>query len=67
MSDLCLCTTKADTINHAILEALVCGTPVVATAVGGIPEQIEGGVTGFLAPAGDAASMAARIEQLLSH
>jgi len=31
-----------------ITEALACGTPVVATAVGGIPEQVEDGVTGFL-------------------
>ena len=44
---------------------MACGTPVVATAVGGIPEQIEDGKTGFLVPAGDAVAMAARIEQVL--
>jgi glycosyltransferase involved in cell wall biosynthesis len=49
-----------------ILEALACGTPVVATSVGGIPEQIEDGVTGFLTPPGDPLAMARRIEQLLS-
>ena len=57
---------EADTFPTTILEALACGTPVVATAVGGIPEQIEDGVTGFLVPQGDAAIMASRIEQLLS-
>ena len=39
---------------------------MVATAVGGIPEQVEDGVTGFLVPPGDAEMMASRIEQLLS-
>ena len=48
-----------------MLEALACGTPVVATAVGGIPEQIEDGVTGFLTPKGDSKTMAVRIQQLL--
>jgi len=51
---------------NTVLEALACGTPVVATAVGGIPEQIEDGRTGFLVPAGDAQSLADRLTQLLS-
>lgn len=64
-ADIYLHAARADTFPNVILEALACGTPVVATAVGGISEQIEDGVTGFLTPPADAEAMAARIEQLL--
>jgi glycosyltransferase involved in cell wall biosynthesis len=40
-SDLYLHAAKADTFPRAVLEALGCGTPVVATAVGGIGEQVK--------------------------
>jgi glycosyltransferase involved in cell wall biosynthesis len=81
-ADLYLHAAKADTFPNAVLEALACGTPVVATAVGGIPEQIKGlhsqctlsdlnrhGVndaTGVLVPGGDAEAMADAIDRLLS-
>ena len=41
-ADLYIHGTRADTFPNVILEALACGTPVVGTAVGGIPEQIKG-------------------------
>lgn len=65
-ADIYLHPAKVDTFPNAILEALACGTPVVATAVGGIPEQVDDGVTGFLIPSGDAEAMAARVNQLLT-
>ena len=41
-ADLYIYAAKVDTFPNTVLEALACGTPVVATAVGGIPEQIKG-------------------------
>lgn len=40
-ADIYLHAAKADTFPNTILEALACGTPVVATSVGGIPEQVK--------------------------
>jgi glycosyltransferase involved in cell wall biosynthesis len=42
LADLYIHSARADTFPNVILEALACGTPVVATAVGGIPEQVKG-------------------------
>ena len=65
-ADVYVHAARADNFPNAVLEALACGVPVVATAVDGIPEQVDDGHTGFLVPGGDAAGMASRILQLLS-
>src|SRR5881296_1640328 len=49
----------------SLMEAAACGVPAVAVAVGGIPELIDDGVTGFLTPPGDAGKLAAALERLL--
>ena len=41
-ADLYLHAANADTFPNVVLEALACGTPIIATAVGGISEQIKG-------------------------
>jgi glycosyltransferase involved in cell wall biosynthesis len=65
-ADVYVHAARADTFPNTVLEALACGTPVVATAVGGIPEQVEDARTGFLVPAGDAQALADQLTQLLS-
>ncbi len=64
-ADVYVHAAKADTFPSSVIEAAACGVPVVATAVGGIPEQVIDGRTGFLVPAGDAEAMAERVVRLL--
>jgi glycosyltransferase involved in cell wall biosynthesis len=49
----------------AALEAMASGIPVVAMGVGGLPELVRNGRTGWLVPAGDVAALADKISQLL--
>ena len=64
-ADLYIHASRADTFPTSILESLACETPVVATAVDGIPEQIVDGETGMLTPPGAAGAMADAIASLL--
>ncbi|MBN2247179.1 MAG: glycosyltransferase [Coriobacteriia bacterium] len=47
-----------------VLEAMAAGTPVIASAVGGIPEQIENGVHGLLVPPGDVDALSTAMRRL---
>jgi glycosyltransferase involved in cell wall biosynthesis len=55
-----------EAFGYAALEAMAAGLPVVASAVGGLPELIEDGATGWLVPPSDPAAMAARLRQLVA-
>ncbi len=65
-ADIFVHTAKAEAFGKTITEAMACGVPVAATAVGGIPEQIIDGETGFLCPPGNPSELAAKIIHLLS-
>ena len=53
-------------LGVSLLQAACAGVPVVASAVGGIPEAVRDGVNGLLVPPGDTAALAAAIKQLLA-
>lgn len=65
LANLYLHAARAENFPNVILEALACGTPVVATDVGGIAEQIVEGVTGHLVKPRGAKEMAEKIVALI--
>lgn len=66
-ADVCLFPSLAENYPMTMLEAMACGTPVVAFAVGGIPEQIAHQRTGFVAREGDVEELASGLVQLLNN
>lgn len=54
-------------LGQTLLEGMACGTPAVCTAVGGMPEVVDDGVTGFVVPPNDPAALAAKIRWLREH
>jgi glycosyltransferase involved in cell wall biosynthesis len=62
--DVLVVPSDIDGRPTVVLEALAMGIPVVASAVGGLPELIQDGETGFLCPAGDEAAFANAIARL---
>jgi glycosyltransferase involved in cell wall biosynthesis len=65
-SDVYVHPATEDTFPNTVLEALACGTPVIATAVGGIPEQILEGTSGFLVPPRDSEAISRAMTVLLT-
>ncbi|MGH8905224.1 MAG: glycogen synthase [Egibacteraceae bacterium] len=61
-----VCPSVYEPFGMVNLEAMACQAPVVATAVGGIPEIVVDGETGYLVPPGDPGALAERINLLLA-
>lgn len=71
MEEYSLCAILAlsslqESAPMVVIEAMAAGKPVVATHVGGVPDLVAEGETGYIVPAGDAAAMARRLCDLLS-
>lgn len=64
-ADVFICPSRQENLPNTIMEAMACGTPVVAFSVGGIPDLVEDGITGYLAAPTDAASLALAISRVL--
>lgn len=66
VSDLLLLPSSQESFGLAALEAMACGVPVVASRVGGLPEVVEHGVSGYLYPPDDLDGMTGSALALLT-
>ena len=64
LSDIVVLTSSVDGMPLVILEAQALGKPVVASAVGSLPEMVLNGETGFLCPPGDVDAFCRAVETL---
>ena len=60
-ADATVLSSGWENFPHSVVESLAVGTPVIATAVGGVAEVVRDGENGLLVPAGDPAALAAAI------
>src|SRR5207247_1731819 len=65
-SDVLLLPSEQESFGLAALEAMACEVPVVASRVGGLPEVVDDGETGFLSAVGDVDKMAEDAVRLLT-
>jgi N-acetyl-alpha-D-glucosaminyl L-malate synthase BshA len=66
ISDVLLLPSEQESFGLAALEAMACEVPVIASRVGGLPEVVTDGETGFLSAVGDVDKMANDAARLLS-
>jgi L-malate glycosyltransferase len=63
--DIFVLPSLSEALSNALMEAMACGCPVVASNVGGNPELVRNGETGLLFEPGDAAGLAATLQVLI--
>jgi glycosyltransferase involved in cell wall biosynthesis len=66
-ADVLVLPTLSEGLGRVLLEAMACGTIVIASNVGGVPDLIRDHETGLLVAAGDANDLADRIDWVLRH
>lgn len=64
-AEVCIVPSHYESFGLVALEAMACGTPVIASRVGGLQHTVEDGVSGFLVPAGDPDALADKLRVLL--
>ena len=65
-ADVVVLSSREEGLGSVLLDALLLGKPIATTRAGGIPEVIDDGRTGLLAPIADAAALGANIARLLT-
>jgi glycosyltransferase involved in cell wall biosynthesis len=64
-SDIFVLPSRSEAMPNGVIEAMAAGMPIVATAVGGIPEVLRDGHTGLLVPSNDPGALAAALGELM--
>lgn len=64
-ADVTAVPSLEESLSFTVMESMACGTPCVASDVGGIPDLIENGVNGYLCPPGDSEQLGGDIDHLL--
>jgi glycosyltransferase involved in cell wall biosynthesis len=67
IADLCVMSSIEEGLGTAVLDAMACGIPVVATTAGGLPEIVRDGKTGRLVAPADPLALAEGMIDLLTH
>jgi len=66
-ADIFVLASLTEGLPLAVVEAMACRRPIVATTVGGVPDLLQDDVTGLLCPPADAASLTRALSRLVEH